>query len=57
MGKSDKPDIAYMYQDHKRYVDGFIENSDYEILRLSSATGVPCRVSTIQCITKTVYAE
>lgn len=25
MGKSDKPDIAYTYQDHKRYVDGFIE--------------------------------
>ena len=25
MGKSDKPDLGYTYQDHKRYVDGFIE--------------------------------
>lgn len=25
MGKSDKPDIDYTYQDHKRYVDTFIE--------------------------------
>jgi len=25
MGKSDKPDIAYTYQDHKRYLDAFIE--------------------------------
>ncbi len=24
MGGSDKPDIAYTYQDHKRYLDGFI---------------------------------
>lgn len=25
MGKSDKPDIGYTYQDHKRHVDGFID--------------------------------
>jgi len=25
MGKSDKPDLAYTYQDHKRYLDAFIE--------------------------------
>jgi haloalkane dehalogenase len=25
MGKSDKPDIDYRYQDHKRHVDGFID--------------------------------
>jgi haloalkane dehalogenase len=25
MGKSDKPDITYTYQDHLRYVNGFIE--------------------------------
>lgn len=25
MGKSDKPDLDYTYQDHKRYLDGFIE--------------------------------
>lgn len=25
MGKSDKPEIAYTYLDHRRYVDGFIE--------------------------------
>ena len=24
-GKSDKPDIGYTYQDHKRYLDAFIE--------------------------------
>ena len=28
MGKSDKPDLAYTYQDHKRYVDAFIEVLD-----------------------------
>jgi haloalkane dehalogenase len=25
MGRSDKPDLAYTYQDHKRYLDGFID--------------------------------
>jgi haloalkane dehalogenase len=25
MGESDKPDLAYTYQDHERYVDAFIE--------------------------------
>ena len=25
MGKSDKPDLDYTFQDHQRYVDGFIE--------------------------------
>ena len=25
MGRSDKPDLAYTYQDHKRYLDAFIE--------------------------------
>jgi haloalkane dehalogenase len=25
MGRSDKPDIAYTYQDHARYINGFIE--------------------------------
>ena len=25
MGKSDKPDIAYRFVDHARYVNGFIE--------------------------------
>jgi len=28
MGKSDKPDLDYTYQDHKRYVDAFIEALD-----------------------------
>ena len=25
MGKSDKPDLDYTYQDHKRYLDAFID--------------------------------
>ena len=28
MGKSDKPDLEYTYQDHKRYLDAFIEALD-----------------------------
>jgi haloalkane dehalogenase len=28
MGKSDKPDIDYIYDDHLRYVEGFIETLD-----------------------------
>jgi haloalkane dehalogenase len=28
MGKSDKPDLEYTYQDHKRYVDGLIAALD-----------------------------
>ena len=28
MGKSDKPDIAYTYQDHKRYIEAFIAKLD-----------------------------
>ena len=28
MGKSDKPDLDYTYQDHKRYLDAFIEALD-----------------------------
>lgn len=34
MGKSDKPDLDYTYQDHKRYVDGFIEALDLQDLTL-----------------------
>ncbi|MDX1568551.1 MAG: alpha/beta fold hydrolase, partial [Longimicrobiales bacterium] len=34
MGKSDKPDLDYTYQDHKRYVDAFIEALDLEDLTL-----------------------
>lgn len=34
MGKSDKPDLAYTYQDHKRYLDAFIEALDLEDLTL-----------------------
>jgi haloalkane dehalogenase len=34
MGRSDKPDIAYAYQDHKRYLDAFIEALDLEDLTL-----------------------
>jgi haloalkane dehalogenase len=30
MGKSDKPDIAYTYQDHARYLNAFIEALDLE---------------------------
>ena len=30
MGKSDKPDIDYIYDDHLRYVEGFIEALDLE---------------------------
>ena len=30
MGKSDKPDIAYQFQDHIRYVDAFIETLGLE---------------------------
>lgn len=30
MGKSDKPDLDYTYQDHKRYLDGFIEALELE---------------------------
>ena len=33
MGKSDKPDLEYTYQDHKRYLDAFID-----ILDLSNIT-------------------
>ena len=28
MGKCDKPDLDYTYQDHKRYVDAFIQALD-----------------------------
>ena len=34
MGKSDKPDLAYTYQDHKRYVDAFIEALDLSDITL-----------------------
>lgn len=34
MGKSDKPDLDYTYQDHKRYVDAFIEALDLTNLTL-----------------------
>ncbi|MGE0161276.1 MAG: haloalkane dehalogenase [Gemmatimonadales bacterium] len=34
MGKSDKPDIAYTYQDHKRYLDAFIEALDLDDVTL-----------------------
>jgi haloalkane dehalogenase len=34
MGKSDKPDIAYTYQDHARYVMAFIEAMDLRDLTL-----------------------
>ena len=34
MGKSDKPDLAYTYQDHKRYLDAFIEALDLRDITL-----------------------
>ena len=34
MGKCDKPDLDYTYQDHKRYVDAFIEALDLRNLTL-----------------------
>ena len=34
MGKSDKPDIAYTYQDHARYLNAFIEALGVESLTL-----------------------
>lgn len=34
MGKSDKPDLAYTYQDHKRYLDAFIEVLDLRDITL-----------------------
>ncbi|HUF76035.1 MAG TPA: haloalkane dehalogenase [Longimicrobiales bacterium] len=30
MGRSDKPELAYTYQDHKRYLDAFIDALDLE---------------------------
>lgn len=34
MGKSDKPDIAYTFQDHSRYIDAFIDTLDLTNLTL-----------------------
>ncbi|MDH3422869.1 MAG: haloalkane dehalogenase [Gemmatimonadota bacterium] len=34
MGKSDKPGLAYTYQDHKRYLDAFIEALDLRDITL-----------------------
>jgi haloalkane dehalogenase len=34
MGQSDKPDLAYTYQDHKRYLDAFIAALDLDSLTL-----------------------
>ncbi len=34
MGQSDKPDIEYLYDDHIRYVEGFIEALDLENITL-----------------------
>ncbi len=34
MGKSDKPDLEYTYQDHKRYLDAFIEALDLRDITL-----------------------
>ncbi|MFW6199638.1 MAG: haloalkane dehalogenase [Gemmatimonadota bacterium] len=34
MGKSDKPDLDYTYQDHKRYLDAFVEALDLGELTL-----------------------
>ncbi len=34
MGKSDKPDLEYTYQDHKRYLDAFIETLDLQDITL-----------------------
>lgn len=53
MGKSNKPDLAYTYQDHKRYLDAFIETLGLRNITLvihdwGSALGrasYPCRAS------------
>jgi len=34
MGKSDKPKLAYRFQDHARYLDGFIEELDLKNITL-----------------------
>jgi len=34
MGRSDKPDIAYRFEDHARYLDGFIESLDLKNITL-----------------------
>ena len=34
MGKLDKPKLAYRFQDHARYLDGFIEELDLKNITL-----------------------